>query len=121
MPYSPSNAAWSGVNNVTKKATKVAQEALGWIAPVGKPMKAAKAVKAISAARKAKDSARALKAAQGKSLASPLKKAVAKKNVSERKAVKTLATANKQLGQNSKSAYKNAAKTMDKIKTLKKK
>jgi hypothetical protein len=53
MPYSPSNAAWSGVNKVTKKASKVAQEALGWIAPVGKPMKAAKAGKAVSKALKA--------------------------------------------------------------------
>jgi hypothetical protein len=52
MPYSPSNAAWSGVNKVTKKAAKVAQETLGWIAPTGKPMKAIKAGKAVSKALK---------------------------------------------------------------------
>ena len=52
MPYSPSSAAWSGVNKVTKKAAKVAQETLGWITPVGKPMKAVKAGKAVSKAIK---------------------------------------------------------------------
>jgi hypothetical protein len=53
MPYSPTNAAWSGVNKATTKATKVARETLSWITPIGKPMKAAKAGKAVSKALKA--------------------------------------------------------------------
>ena len=60
MAYSSSNAAWSSVNKTTKKAAKVAQEALGWMLPVGKPLKAVKAVKSISTAKKAKKVTRTL-------------------------------------------------------------
>jgi hypothetical protein len=70
---------------------------------------------ATKAATKA--SARALKAAQGKSLASPVKKAVAKKNAKERLVTQNLAKANiKAFKQNPKSAYGNAAKVADDIK-----
>jgi len=86
--------------------------------PVGRAVKvAATAAKVAKAETAASASARALKAAQGKSLASPVKKAVAKKNSKERLVAQNLAKSNiKVFKQNPKSAYSNAARTADDIK-----
>jgi len=87
----------------------------GSLTPVGRGVKVASM--AVKAASKIAPEARALKAAQGKSLASPVKKAVAKKNAKERLVTQNLAKANiKAFKQNPKSAYANAAKIADDIK-----
>jgi hypothetical protein len=72
----------------------------------------------IKAATKA--NARGLKAAQGKSLASPVKKAAAKKNAKERAMVKRIAQANKSLNMKEPYATKDAMRLADRIKASKK-
>jgi hypothetical protein len=67
-----------------------------------------------------KANARGLKAAQGKSLASPVKKAVAKKNAKERVMVKRIAEANKNLNMKEPYATKDAMRIADRIKASKK-
>lgn len=69
----------------------------------------------------AKANARGLKAAQGKSLASPVKKAAAKKNAKERAMVKRIAQANKSLNMKEPYATKDAMRLADRIKASKKK
>jgi uncharacterized membrane protein YheB (UPF0754 family) len=64
--------------------------------------------------------ARGLKAAQGKSLASPIKKSVAKKNDKERAMVKRLAEANKGLNMKEPYATKDAMLLADRIRKSKK-
>ena len=61
--------------------------------------------------------ARGLKAAQGKSLASPIKKVAAKKNAKERLVAKNMASANiKVFKVNPKEAYAKSAKAADDMK-----
>ena len=65
----------------------------------------------------AKANARGLKAAQGKSLASPIKKAAAKKNAKERLVAKNMASANiKVFKANPKEAYAKSAKAANDMK-----
>jgi hypothetical protein len=76
-----------------------------------------KVTKAVTKSSEAKANARGLKAAQGKSLASPIKKIQAKKNSKERLVTQNLAKSNiKVFKQLPKYAYGNAAKTADDIK-----
>ena len=107
------------------KATSKAQQArtrglvmgIATATPAGRAVKAAATVaKAAKTTTAASATARALKAAQGKSLASPVKKAVAKKNAKERLVTQNLAKSNiKVFKQLPKYAYGNAAKTADEI------
>ena len=110
---------------IKTKATSKAEQArtrnlvmgIASATPVGRAVKvAATAAKVAKAETAAGASARALKAAQGKSLASPVKKAVAKKNSKERLVTKNLAKANIKMGVIPKYAYGNAAKVADDIK-----
>ena len=105
------------------KATSKAKQAstrklVGAIAtatPIGRGIKAASM--AVKAASKITPEARALKAAQGKSLASPIKKAVANKNAKERLVAKNMASANiKVLKANPKEAYAKSAKAAEDMK-----
>jgi hypothetical protein len=66
-----------------------------------------------------KANARALKAAQGKSLASPIKKVTARVNSQERAMVKRLAEANKGLNMKEPYATKDAMRLADRIKSSK--
>jgi hypothetical protein len=93
-------------------AKKAAQEAA---------KKVAKKTVTKAATKAAKANARGLKAAQGKSLASPIKKATAKVNSQERAMVKRLAEANKGLNMKEPYATKNAMQLADRIKSSKSK
>jgi hypothetical protein len=93
-------------------AKKAAQEAA---------KKVAKKTVTKAATKAAKANARGLKAAQGKSLASPIKKATAKVNSQERAMVKRLAEANKGLNMKEPYATKNAMRLADEIKSSKSK
>ena len=91
--------------------------AVGAAAKMAAKKLAGNAVKKATAKAAVKANARGLKAAQGKSLASPVKKVAAKKNAKERLVTQNLAKANiKAFKQNPKSAYGNAAKVADDIK-----
>jgi hypothetical protein len=68
-----------------------------------------------------KANARGLKAAQGKSLASPIKKAAARKNANERVMVKRMAEANKGLNMKEPYATKDAMRLADRIRETKSK
>ena len=87
-------------------AKKAAQEAA---------KKVAKKTVTKAATKAAKANARGLKAAQGKSLASPIKKATAKVNSQERAMVKRLAEANKGLNMKEPYATKNAMQLADSV------
>ena len=91
-------------------AKKAAQEAA---------KKVAKKTVTKAATKAAKANARGLKAAQGKSLASPIKKATAKVNSQERAMVKRLAEANKGLNMKEPYATKDAMRLADRIKSSK--
>jgi hypothetical protein len=93
-------------------AKKAAQEAA---------KKVAKKTVTKAATKAAKANARGLKAAQGKSLASPIKKATAKVNSQERAMVKRLAEANKGLNMKEPYATKDAMRLADAIKSSKSK
>ena len=78
---------------------------------------AGNAAKKVATKAAVKANARGLKAAQGKSLASPVKKAVAKKNAKERLVAKNMASSNiKVFKANPKEAYAKSAKAADDMK-----
>jgi hypothetical protein len=80
---------------------------------------ASNVVKKTATKKAAAANARGLKAAQGKSLASPIKKATARVNSQERAMVKRLAEANKGLNMKEPYATKNAMQLADRIKSSK--
>ena len=106
--------------NVTKQDIKKAGQAAKIIAGAavtavgpGKAVKAVKAVSKVAKAVKSGSSARALKAAQGPSLAKGINKTNASSGAYERAIVKMKAQDNMILGSSKKAAYGKAAKASD--------